>query len=860
MAGVPTDHPTRLGDARRLAAVTATGLLDTAPEERFDRLVTLATALLDASFGFFVLVDRERCFWKSCVGVPAEDFHGREDPAETSLARYVIETGKPLLIGDARNDIRTADHPDVCSGKAVAWAGYPVCDESGLVVGSCHVVDGRPRNWSHQDEPILKTFAISVSAEIAHGGPGSPAVAAPYSNASGQRFRVMADTPTVMLWSTSADGEPDYLSQSWLRWRGRPLSSEPGTGWSDGIHPDDRGKASDIWSTAFQARQPFGMEVRFRKADGEYAWVLDSGSPRYDTDGTFVGYLGYRMDIDESRRRKTDAEHTLELLTRQRRIWQRWAHRESALQRVTASLSRALSPDEVARVVVEDAAAVLGASGAVFSLGDPADGNVRLAARAGIMQSTAKSVPVGLGELAADAAARGEPIWLSTPAQWQRYRPNQTDVVSSEQPAAAVSIPLLWSDRRLGVLTVVFVTEQSFGLDDKALTLSMAKRSAEALERARLYSIEHEIAETLQRDLLPRRLPEPDGAALCAQYRASPMPGHVGGDWFESIELSAGLLWLSVGDVVGQGPHAAAVMAQLRSALQGFAMQPGGPAAALSDLNRLAAKIPGALASTAAACLLDIGRRRLRYTCAGHLPPLLLPAAGEGRFLWDGRQPPLGTDFPADLAEGSVDLQPGDTVILYSDGLVERRGELLDAGLERLAKRADPHGRVPPGELCDELLSAMFSDHTPTDDVVLIAVRLDGTGAARRLRRPARAEELSGIRRQVRSWLREIGVAADDLTDITIAVEERAANSVEHAYLGGTPGMVTLTMSLEPGGTLCLEVRDNGRWRDSPAPGNRGRGLDIIRTVMDSVAVNSTAAGTTVRMTFDRGQRKSVRQ
>ncbi|MGH3429118.1 MAG: PAS domain-containing protein, partial [Mycobacteriales bacterium] len=447
-----------------------------------------------------------------------------------------------------------------------AWAGCPVLDETGSVLGVCHVTNATARIWSAQDGVLLRTLAAAVAAELlaepSSGWRRRGAVA---------RYRAAAQFPSVMLWSTTTTGALDHVSEAWLRWRGSTVAAEIGDGWLEGVHPADRDASLAAWRVAVENRTPVAGQMRFRKTTGEYAWVLASAVPRYHGDDIFAGYLGYCVDVDEGRQLTEGTAQTVERLTARREATELRAERETTLYSLATALSRAITPEEVAATALAHIEAALGADGAAFVLRVPRSDRAYVAASSGALQIDSNSLRLlsePVGNLIRGVMERHEAVWPSPGAG------------GSDRMLACV--PLIWSRHCLGALTIG-LGDGWLSDDEKELISSVVRRCTEALQRSRLYAVEHEIAETLQRDLLPASLPSPHGVRIFAKYRASDLPGRVGGDWYESIELSPELVWLSVGDVVGQGPRAAAVMAQLRSALQGFAIQQGGPAAALAD-------------------------------------------------------------------------------------------------------------------------------------------------------------------------------------------------------------------------------------------------------------------------------------
>ncbi len=289
--------------------------------------------------------------------------------------------------------------------------------------------------------------------------------------------------------------------------------------------------------------------------------------------------------------------------------------------------------------------------------------------------------------------------------------------------ARSLEAPLLVGGRRIGSLAVARRGEGApFGGDDEELAHRLAELAALQLESARMYEREHEIAGVLQRSLLPEELPTVPGVALAARYLAAGAAVEAGGDWYEAVPLGDGRVALAVGDVVGKGSRAAAAMGRLRSALLAFSMEGLGPAELLARLSRFAEAVPEANCATVALAVVG-GDGEVVYACAGHPYPLLLSAEGGARLLRDGRGGPLAAWESMRFEEGRTRLGPGDAIALYTDGLVERRGEALDAGLARLEEAARPLSGRPAEEICDGLLAALGAESAPDDVALLVARR-----------------------------------------------------------------------------------------------------------------------------------------
>jgi serine phosphatase RsbU (regulator of sigma subunit) len=198
------------------------------------------------------------------------------------------------------------------------------------------------------------------------------------------------------------------------------------------------------------------------------------------------------------------------------------------------------------------------------------------------------------------------------------------------------------------------------------------------------------------------------------------------GDWYELVDFADGRGAVAVGDVVGHGLAAACVMGQLRSALSAAIRAAKGPARALDVLGLYARGVPGAESTTAVQTVIDCAVRTITYSSAGHPPPALIgPDGGTVRFLDGATDPPLGArPEPEPRPEATIGFEEGATLVLYTDGLVERRSEDIDTGLDRLATVLARHARLAPEELADTLLRELSPRGGPTDDTALVVVRL----------------------------------------------------------------------------------------------------------------------------------------
>jgi len=359
---------------------------------------------------------------------------------------------------------------------------------------------------------------------------------------------------------------------------------------------------------------------------------------------------------------------------------------------------------------------------------------------------------------------------------------------------------------------------------------------------------ERRVAHTLQRSMLTTQLPQVDGVELAARYLPGTRQTEVSGDWYDVIPLPDGRVGVVIGDVVGRGIEAAATMSQLRTALRAYAVEGLAPAVVVAKLHRLVEHLRVGMSTTLVYLDLDPFTREVRYVSAGHLPMLHVPAGGVSRFLSGARSTPLGTARPGiEIPQERFVLEPGDTVLLYTDGLVERRDESIDNRLEQL--------RVALAEAPQELRAAL--EHlTATlggkvalrqDDIALLALRATPPTAENFVVaiEPV-AEQLSALRGGLRAWLASAGATASEVGDVLIAVGEACANAIEHA--GAAPGAPIDVRGQLAGREVVLRVRGHGVWRPAQLRPERGQGLRLMRVLMDDIDISSASDGTRVEL------------
>jgi anti-sigma regulatory factor (Ser/Thr protein kinase) len=300
-----------------------------------------------------------------------------------------------------------------------------------------------------------------------------------------------------------------------------------------------------------------------------------------------------------------------------------------------------------------------------------------------------------------------------------------------------------------------------------------------------------------------------------------------------------------VGDCVGHGLAAATVMGQLRSACRALLLDNASPAAALAKLDRFAARLPGAQCTTAVCAILDPETGELAYSSAGHPPPILVHADGTTQILEGGHTIALGVRPHWSRPEAHVTMPARSTVVLYTDGLVERRRLALDDGISRAATLVQD-GRVSPLEdLANQMMSGLAPSGGYQDDVILLLYRHP---APLELTFQADVSNLAPARHALRSWLTRARVDPDQSLNVLIAAGEAVANAIEHGHRN-SPGTISLEATVLVD-EVQLTITDTGSWK-APQPAanpHRGRGITLMRGLMHDVTIDPETAGTTVHL------------
>ncbi|MCG5433294.1 SpoIIE family protein phosphatase [Mycobacterium sp. MYCO198283] len=412
------------------------------------------------------------------------------------------------------------------------------------------------------------------------------------------------------------------------------------------------------------------------------------------------------------------------------------------------------------------------------------------------------------------------------------------DVVDRSAAAIALQHP-----RGVLVLWIELSPQRPFGPPDQTLLTLLAGRLGQGLQRVHTLDQQRETALALQHAILgPAQLP----GGFAARYQPASRPLQVGGDWFDVVDLDDGRIALIVGDCVGHGLAAATVMGQLRSACRALLLEQPSPSGALSGLDRFAARLPGASCTTAFCAVIDTDTGELTYSSAGHPPPILVEADLTTRTLEDGRAIPLGIRTHTQRPEARVTIPPRATLLLYTDGLVERRRQSLDQGIERAAGLVREDRTASLEELASTVMAGLEPAGGYQDDVALLLYRQP---APLQIDFPPHVRHVAATRTALRRWLARADVDAEQVQSVLIAAGEAVANAIEHGHRDRPDGVIRLRASAHAD-RLQVSVIDSGRWkprRDVPDI-SRGRGLDLMRALMHDVTIDTDDSGTTVHL------------
>lgn len=523
--------------------------------------------------------------------------------------------------------------------------------------------------------------------------------------------------------------------------------------------------------------------------------------------------------------------------------------RLSLLSEVTRLLSSSLEPTTVIRRTMSLVEGRLADSCVVQVPGD--SGLVRLDVQ-GPQGSGADPPGTDFESVPFDSAAPAAVAYRTGRTQLAPLE--ETDDANPQAVSTVLAVPLTANGEVIGVMTFIDGPGRVFEADDVSLATEVASRTGVALSNATRFQREHVVAEVLQRAVLPDSLPAVEGLRLDAEYRAGVAGSYAGGDWYDVFELEDDSIFFSVGDVMGKGAPAAALMGQVRSAIRAYAVSGQSPSDVLSSLDRLFNTLVEDRVVTAVVGTITPSTGRVVLSNAGHPPPLVVRADGAVSFC------PLqhslliaaglnGTPRPCH----ELVLDRGDSLVMYSDGLIERRGELITNGMERLGNVATAIAKSGWPDRAAVTFASMLSDDERTDDVVVLCINYAGIsqegitahsegttpdGMAILHLEPV-VESTPVARHWIAAHLREL--PADVSSCAALLTSELVTNAVLHA---ATPMCVTLhilpdriRVDVADGNASFPAIKDYGR--DAAT----GRGLTLFNTLASDWGVQAVDGG-----------------
>src|SRR6516225_788773 len=607
-----------------------------------------------------------------------------------------------------------------------------------------------------EDRPATETFAAGAAADAAPGhrvfhwfpvhgpdgalsGAGLIVVTAVLGLAteealrrSEERYRALVQGGAQVVWVASPDGEMLEDSAEWRLVTGQTEEEFLGSGWLNSIHPEDRERVERDWRESLRTGRIFDDRFRMRAKNGAHRHY-DVRAVPIERDGKIAEWVGACTDVTSQR----EAEEMRGRLTEQLSAA---ALRTARLQQATAMLAEALDVEQVVEVITEVGRTAIGALRSAVALLEDDRLRLRVVNPDGLAPAGPDSAGVRLTldtpSVMTRAIATRRPVLIPDPQELRRQFETDPDapdgggagglITDTGDERSWVGLPLIAAGAPLGALRFSFNRPRRITEEERVFLEALAGQCALAVERAAMYEREHATAETLQRSLLPDKLPVVPGLELDARYLPVTRNMEIGGDWYDVFRLPDRRLAVTVGDVMGKGLQAAAGMGRVRNALRALALTDPRPAAVLSGLDRLfSATELEEQVTTVSYLVIDPETGEGQAGNAGHLPTLLLTPGALPVLDQAEAGTPLGWASPR--RQHAFRLPPGSTAVFYSDGLVENRVRGLDAGLDelvRVAASAPDDLLSAPGRLLQYLLDHMLAGYDQDDDVTVLVMHV----------------------------------------------------------------------------------------------------------------------------------------
>src|SRR6266702_3008987 len=708
----------------------------------------LATLLREAPIGFaffgadlrFRRVNQTLARWR---GADQPEHIGRlpsqvwpeqlADRAESAI-RHVLAEDQPMFESDQpiTFPVLPPDAPAAAGPEQALAAARGRRDRTGPEAAAGQQVRHWAFSWfpSHDSDGDITGVAL-IAVDITDRQNSEEAV-----RRSEERYRSLVQAGAQVVWVTTPPGEIAEDSPEWRWITGQSLEEYLGSGWLDAVHPEDRERVERDWSDCVQAGKVFDNRYRVRTKTGSYRHY-DVRAVPIERDGKIIEWVGASTDVTAQR----EAEEMRGRLTEQLSAA---ALRTARLQQATSMLAEALTVEQVVEVITEVGRSAIGADRSEVALLDPERLRVRAVHPSGTPETPGfpgGDIPLDLPSVVTRAITTRRPVLAENPealqAQFEGEAKSDLFLANTDE-RAWVGMPLMAAGQAIGALRFTFTRPRKITDEERVFLEALAGQCALAVERATLFEREHTTAATLQRSLLPDSLPTVPGVILEARYLPVTRNMEIGGDWYDAFRLPDGKLAVAAGDVMGKGLTAAAGIGRVRNSLRALALTDPRPAAVLAGLDRLfvATELEEQV-TTVAYLVVDPETGDGMAGNAGHLPPLLLSGDAPPRLDPTEAGTPLGWASPRQ--QYAFRLPPGNTAVLYSDGLVENRRRGLDTGLDELvavAAEAPAEAVENPAMLLDYLVERMLTGYEQDDDVTVLVVhspRRDVGAEARRV-------------------------------------------------------------------------------------------------------------------------------
>jgi PAS domain S-box-containing protein len=554
-------------------------------------------------------------------------------------------------------------------------------------------------------------------------------------------------------------------------------------------------------------------ETLIRHRDGHLAWVMVSINAVRESGSDRDFYVGTIRDITAERA---------------------FAARESAVLRLATAVAVAKSVAELLSITLDECRAAIDVR-RVVAVTWPSD------------QPSQGEPTVQVAGEAAESSWRELDPWLRTTFQDARHQLPLTakTVDRPDNPGKAQGLVAVLSGTGDLALWLELRTPRWISAEDRLLVTVLIGHLSLAMQHVRQFESARDTSLTLQRAMLPPMEPPP---GFAVRYEPAVPPLEIGGDWYDVLPIGDHRIGIVVGDCVGRGLPAAAIMGQLRSSARALLINGAQPALLLEQLDSAAALIPNAYCTTVFLAILDTETGVLQYSNAGHMPAVLAGPTSGTSMLTDARSVPLAVRRDELRPQASQVLPLGSTLMLFTDGLVERKHESLDDGIARAADVLLGTMKLPLDAVADAVLRELAPVAGYDDDVAMVIYR--HRHAPLRIESDASADRLAGIRHRLGNWLRTADVPDELVADVVLVANEACTNCIEHAYRGHDAGTMLLEVEAVDG-EIRVRVTDSGSWKTPKAnPGNSGRGLVLMRAISDSMEIDSSPTGTTVDITL----------